>query len=80
MRIPRTEADSIVREFAWEKANELEEFKRVLETSTIDYVKFASCEGVYAVLGIFTEPKDAKAKRHANNDGDDDDGQLSEIN
>lgn len=83
LRIPRTEADSIVREFAWEKANELEELRRAIETSTIEHIRFTSCEGVYAMLGIITEPKGTKAKRNAkkqNTDGDDDDGQLSEIN
>lgn len=80
LRIPRTETDELTKDFAWEKANELDEVKRFIETSTIEHVRFTQCEGVYAILGIIAEPKDGKKKSGTKKTNrDEDDEQMTEM-
>lgn len=75
--MPRSETDSITKEFAMEKAGELDDYKKIADT--IEDIKFKHCGGIYAILGIFSEPKDGKKKSNAKKKCADDDEQLSEM-
>lgn len=50
----------MTKDFAIEKANQLDEFKRITATAAIKHVGFMHAEGIYATLSIIAEPKDGK--------------------
>lgn len=79
LRIPRTEMASLTKDLAWAKANELDELKRITETSVIERVKLRHCHGIYGILSIVSVPKDGKKKSKAKTEHTDDDEQMSEM-
>lgn len=84
LRIPRAETGAMTKDFAMEQASQLDEFKRITATMTIQHVGFSHADGIYAVLSIIAEPKDGKKEKKKNKakseHTDDDNDKTSEMN
>lgn len=61
IRFPRSEFESLTRDFAMKKATELDEYKKFIDTQIIQHVNFVDL-GAVAILRIFGAPKEKKVK------------------